>query len=105
RRLDDKIGPEFIVLASPNELRIQVPVAPFDHHFNRLADMLVHHSLVLDRRNVLARCPFMHKRFDASLLSATHLSSSFPSLQLGENGHAIPRPLPRPFRRRPIPLF
>ena len=65
RRVDDEIAPVLLVLAAPDELRIEVAVA-------RIADLLrgllllFQHGLVLGRRDVLPLGLVVLERFDGS---------------------------------------
>ena len=47
--MDDEIGPVLLVLAAPDELRVEVGVAALVGHPDRVADLLVQNGLVLGR--------------------------------------------------------
>jgi hypothetical protein len=54
RRLDDQIGPVLLVLAPPNQLRIEIAVAPPVLFADRRLVLLVHDRLELGGRDVAA---------------------------------------------------
>ena len=64
RRRNNQIGPVLLVLASPNELRIEVAVPPLVGHADRALLLGAHHRLKLSRGYVLARSLLVRKCFD-----------------------------------------
>ncbi len=64
RRLNDEVGPVLLVLASPDELRVEVAVAALVRHLDGALVGLLHHRLVLRRGDVLARRLVVGDGFD-----------------------------------------
>jgi hypothetical protein len=54
RRLDDQVGPVLLVLAAPDELRVEIAVPPLILFADRRLLLLVHDRLELGRRDVAA---------------------------------------------------
>src|SRR5438034_3631994 len=54
RRLDDEVAPVLLILAAPDELRIEIAVAPFVGGTPRFLRLLLDDGLVLRGRDVLA---------------------------------------------------
>jgi len=52
--MDDEVGPVLLVLAAPDQLRIQIPIAPLVGHAHGRLLVLAQDRLVLGRRDVLA---------------------------------------------------
>ena len=55
RRVHDQVGPVLLVLAAPDELRVEVAVAPLVGHADRVLLVLPHHGLKLGSGNILPR--------------------------------------------------
>ena len=54
-RLHHQLRPAKLILATPDKLRIEIPVAPFVRNLNRMPLVLRHHRLILGRGDVLPR--------------------------------------------------
>src|SRR5712691_9275938 len=66
RGVDDEVAPILLVLAAPDELRVQVAVAPLVGQAHRVPRLLLEHRLVLGGRDVLARGLVVAEGFDGS---------------------------------------
>jgi len=53
--MDDEVGPVLLVLAAPDQLRIQVPIAPLVGHAHGGLLVLAQDRFEFGRRDVLAR--------------------------------------------------
>ena len=67
RRLNDEVGPVLHVLATPDELRVEVAVAPLVRDLNRALIVLLQQRLMLGGGDVLSRCPSVRKTLDSLL--------------------------------------
>src|SRR5207302_2049537 len=65
RRLDDEVAPVLPVLAAPDELRVEIAVAPLVGGAQRLLRLLLDDGLVLGGRDVLALRLFVLDGLDA----------------------------------------
>src|SRR5438876_4358778 len=65
RRLDDEVAPVLLVLAAPDELRVEIAVAPLVSGAPRLFRLLLDDGLVLGGRDVLALRLFVLDGLDA----------------------------------------
>ena len=65
RRVNYKVGPVLLVLAPPDELRVEVPVAPLVGHLNRALLFLPHQRLVLGRGQVPASSLVVRQGLDS----------------------------------------
>src|SRR5437879_5488837 len=54
RRLDDEVAPVLLILAAPDELRVEIAVAPLVGDAPRLFRLLLDDGLVLRGRDVLS---------------------------------------------------
>src|SRR5271168_3061546 len=72
RRLDDQVGPVLLVLAAPDELRVEVAVAPVIGEPDRCLVLLVHDRLELGRRDIAALV-LVPQRLDRNVLTACHV--------------------------------
>ncbi len=59
-----KGGPVLLVLAAPDQLRVEVAITPLIRYANWRLLALLQYRLVLGSRNVLASGFLMRKRFD-----------------------------------------
>ena len=64
RRVDDEVAPVLLVLAAPDELRVEVAVAALVGHADRALLLLLQHRLVFGGRDVLARRLVVLERLD-----------------------------------------
>ena len=64
RGMDDQIGPVLLVLAAPDQLRVEVAVAALVGHADRTLLSLLHDGLVFRRGDVLPRCLLVLERLD-----------------------------------------
>ena len=64
RRLDDEIGGVLLVLAAPDELRVEVAVAPLVGHADRRLVFFRHDGVVFRRRDIAPRRLSMRERLD-----------------------------------------
>ena len=55
RRMHHQVGPVLLILAAPDQLRIEIAVATFVSHTDGALVILLQHRLVFSRRDVLAR--------------------------------------------------
>jgi hypothetical protein len=55
RRVGDEVAPVLLVLATPDELGVQITVAPVVSDAHRILRPVLHDRLVFGGRNVLAR--------------------------------------------------
>jgi hypothetical protein len=63
--VDHEVGPVLHILAAPDELRVEVAVAPFVGHLGyRRLGLLVHHRLVFGGGDVLAAGVGVSESFD-----------------------------------------
>src|SRR5262249_24415168 len=54
RRMHHEVGPVLLILAAPDQLRVQVAVAALVGHADGALRLLLHHGLIFSGRNVLA---------------------------------------------------
>ena len=64
RRGHNQVGPVLLVLAAPDQLRIEVAIAALIGNADRRPFLVAHHGLVLGGGNVLARSLVVGERFD-----------------------------------------
>ena len=64
RGVDDEIAPVLLILAAPDELRIEVAVAALIGHADRALLILLQHGLIFGRRDVLPLRLVVLERFD-----------------------------------------
>ena len=64
RGVDDQVGPVLLILAAPDELRIEIAVAALVGDADRVLLVLLHHRLVFGGGDVLARGLVVLERFD-----------------------------------------
>jgi hypothetical protein len=89
RRLDDQIGPILLVLAAPDELRIEIAVAPLIGEPDRRLVLLVHDRLELGGRDVAALV-LMAQRLDRDVLATCHSCLPVVSLEAARPATAPP---------------
>ena len=64
RGMDDEVAPVLLILAAPDELGIQVAVAPLIGNADGIGILLLQHGLVLGRGDVLPFVSVVLDRFD-----------------------------------------
>ncbi len=77
RRMDHQIGPVLLVLAAPDELRVEVAVAALVGHADRALLLLLHHRLEFGRGNVLALGLVVLERLDGLAAAFGFLAMDF----------------------------
>ncbi len=95
RRRHHQIAPILLVLAAPDELRIEVAIAPLPGHPQRALLLLFHQRLVLGGGDVLARVVAVLQLFDDARLHAARAL-----LALLPRARHVVYPLGRQARRR-----
>ena len=94
RGVDDEVAPVLLILAAPDELRIEVAVAALVGHADRVLLVLLHHRLVFGGGDVLPRGLVVLERFDGLAVVACFLaivlSSSLFNLQCNVRSVCIP---------------
>ena len=107
RRLDDEVRPVFHVLAPPDELRVEVPVAAPPGDLDRILVLLRHHRLVLRGRDVLPRRLPVGQRPDLPglLRFSRHGSARRLALAMRIQGPSGRRTSSAPFLRGPSGEF
>ena len=64
RRVDHEVAPVLLILAAPDELRVEIAVAALVGNTDRVLLLLVHDGLKLRRGNVLPLVGVVHEGFD-----------------------------------------
>ena len=76
RRVDDQVGPVLLVLAAPDQLRVQVAVAAFVGELDGTLLRLLHERLVLGAGQVLAAGVLVPERIPPSSFLSFSVSPS-----------------------------
>ena len=81
RRVDDEVGPVLLVLAAPDQLRVQVAVAALIGDTNGRLLVLLHYRLVFGRGDVLAGGVVVLEGFDTEFVFGCFGHALIPRLQ------------------------